>query len=189
VPNHVTLEGPTLTVSVRPLATLDAEEWLVRQLATAALAVHWRQDGAQDKLQVYPRAMTYEDQLIAIEDVADVDLAQALAAAIALPAEGHEQAAQRSLMLGSFTARDGDLEAALTHLEAAAASARGAGLPVLEAEAQVTRASVHAALGDYDAALPMLRAEVERLQGIAGTEDLLRDARAELEAYETLLGV
>lgn len=132
--------------------------------------------------------MSYEQQLIAIEDLADVDLAQALAAATALSSEGAEQATQRSLMLGSLTARDGDLDAALGHLKAASASARGAGLVVLEAEAQVTRASVHAALGEYDTAVPMLRSEVERLGGVSGAEELLRDARAELEAYENLLG-
>jgi len=59
---------------------------------------------------------------------------------------------------------------------------------VLEAKARITLASVHAASGDYRIAVPMLRAHIERLRRCGGTAQLLADACAELDAYETLLG-
>ncbi len=65
---------------------------------------------------------------------------------------------------------------------------RGGRDGLLEAEAQIPQVSVHAALGEYDTAAPMLRSEVERLGRVSGAEELLRDARAELEAYENLAG-
>lgn len=59
---------------------------------------------------------------------------------------------------------------------------------MLEAKARITLASVHAASGDYRIAVPMLRAHIERLRRCGGTAQLLADACAELDAYETLLG-
>jgi len=43
VPNHVTLHGTLLTVSVRPLVPMGEDGFLERQLLTAALALHVKQ--------------------------------------------------------------------------------------------------------------------------------------------------
>jgi len=40
VPNHVTLDGPQLSISVRPLERMGEDGYLERQLMAAALAVH-----------------------------------------------------------------------------------------------------------------------------------------------------
>jgi len=132
--------------------------------------------------------MTFRDQLYAIEDLADADLPTALADAAALDAQGPEEHAQKALMVGTLTARGGELGAAIEHLKHAATAAEEAGLALLLAEVRVTRASVHAALGEYDTALPMLRAQIQRLEAMPDGHELLRDAQAELAAYETLLG-
>ncbi len=39
IPNHVTLEAPTLTVTMSPMPMLDDASWLQHQLETASLAV------------------------------------------------------------------------------------------------------------------------------------------------------
>lgn len=130
--------------------------------------------------------MSFHAQLYAIEDLAETDLAAALQQAIALAPARPADLAARTLLVGTLTARTGDLDEALPHLEAAATAAQRASLPLQEAEARITAASVHAAKGDYDQALTMLRHQIARLPGIRGGEELLQDALAELQAYETL---
>lgn len=127
------------------------------------------------------RAMPRAIDIDAIEDLADREGPQV--ALLQLGAPEPDEGPAISLLRGALLARSGDLDGAL---KALAGPCEGSS-PIAY-EAQVTRASVWAAQGRYQQAVPALRAAVAGLRTSGGPAWLLHDAEAELAAYETLLG-
>ena len=130
-----------------------------------------------------------EQALEAAEDRADSgDLAGAIASLEALRSGRPPAEASRILTtIGAFTARSGDLEGALPQVELAEALAQAAGDPLARGLARLTRASILAALGQYDAALPMALEVARGPDHTPELAELCADARAEAEAYTNLV--
>jgi tetratricopeptide (TPR) repeat protein len=124
--------------------------------------------------------MPLHDALSAIEDLSEGAGPEAALAALATI---DAPAAHVALVRGTLLARTGDLTGALVVLDdALKAEERD-----VQLEAAVTQASVRAALGDYDRAVPQLRQALSALR-VEGPAWLCRDAEQELAAYETLSG-
>ncbi len=97
------------------------------------------------------------------------------------------QSAHLHLVRSSIIARSGRLRDALTELRLAEALANASARVDVALEVQVTRASIHAALGEYDVAIPMLAKAVSALGAHPELSELHGDAVAELEAYQNLM--
>ena len=128
-----------------------------------------------------------EQAIAAAEARADAgDLRGAISALEALrPGRPPAEASRILTAVASFAARSGDLEGALPQLELAEALASGA--PLALGLARLTRASILAALGDYDTALPMA---LEVARGPSHSSELAQlraDAQAEAAAYINLV--
>jgi len=91
------------------------------------------------------------------------------------------------LVQASITARSGRLQDALDELRVAEALANAASRTDVALEVQVTRASIHAALGEYNIAVPMLAKAVTALESHPELEELHADAVAELTSYRNLV--
>lgn len=122
--------------------------------------------------------------LDAIEDLADDDGPEAALATLAH--HPLHDAPEGRLLEAALLARAGRLEPSLAVL--GRLIARADLEAALALEARVTQASVWAALGHYEVAVPQLRAAVRDLEAHGGLPELLGDARAELAAYETVSG-
>jgi len=97
-------------------------------------------------------------------------------------------AAHLHLVQASIIARSGQLREALSELRMAEALANASHRVDVALEVEVTRASVHAALGEYGIAIPLMSRAVESLRGHPQLHELHADALAELESYRTLMG-
>ena len=98
------------------------------------------------------------------------------------------ESAHLHLLQASVIGRSGRLNDALSELRLAEAFANASGRTDVALEVDVTRASLHAALGEYDVAIPMLERAVAALASLPELVDLHRDAVAELESYRNLRG-
>lgn len=129
--------------------------------------------------------MSSEDARARAEELAD---AGSFDEALALLREAR-RGAQRPVAVavqiseGAVLARSGKLTEAVAVLELAEALAMG--LPALSAEARLMRASVLGGLGRYKVAIPLLERAVADLEGLGS--ELSADARAELQAFKTML--
>lgn len=119
-----------------------------------------------------------------IEDLAETHGPEAALAVLNDHALAETPAGQ--LLRGALLARAGDLDGALVVLTRLVGASEAG--PAIRLEAEVTLASVWAARGDYDQAVPRLRQAIRRLRSEGGPAWLLADAEAELAAYETLSG-
>jgi hypothetical protein len=97
-------------------------------------------------------------------------------------------AAHLHLVQGSIIARSGRMNDALTELRLAEALANAGSRVDVALEVEVTRASVHAALGEYSVAIPLMTRAVKALASHPELSELHRDATAELESYQQLFG-
>lgn len=133
--------------------------------------------------------MTFTDQLTTIESMADAgDIPGAIARLETLkPGLQPGDASSLHVLLGALTARAGRLEESLGSLELAEALATATNRQDLLLEAAVTRASVLAAMGRYDDAIPLMARAIKQLRGHPGLSWLLTDAEAELRSYRNLV--
>ena len=133
--------------------------------------------------------MTFTNQLAAIESMADAgDIPGAIAQLEALkPGLPPSDASALHVLLGALTARAGRLEESLEFLELAEALATATNRQDLRLEAAVTRASVLAALGRYDDAIPLISGSIRQLRDVPALSWLLSDAEAELRSYRNLV--
>ncbi len=95
-------------------------------------------------------------------------------------------AAHLHLVQGSIIARSGRLQDALTELRMAEALANAGSRVDVALEVEVTRASIHAALGEYTRAIPLMTRAIRALASHPELAELHRDAVAELESYQQL---
>ena len=128
-----------------------------------------------------------DQALTAAEARADAgDLPGAIDALEALrPGRPPAEASRILTAIASFVARSGDLEGALPQLELSEALAAGA--PLAHGLARLTRASVLAALGRYDSAVPMALEVARGPDDTPELAELRADARAEASAYINLV--
>ena len=133
--------------------------------------------------------MEFDASLQAAEERADSgDLTGALSELEALrPGLTPQPAGQLHLLLGALTARTGDLEGAIPHLERSLLLANVSQDVATALEARVTHASVLGALGLYDEAIPMLGRAVNELEAHPELAELRGEARAELRSYRNLV--
>ena len=133
--------------------------------------------------------MTFADTLASIEALAETgDLSGALARLEATrPGLPPHDASALLVLQGALTARTGDLDGSLVHLQHAEALAQAAKRPDVRLEASVTRASVLAAMGRYDDAIPLLSRSIIALRDYPELSGLLSDAQAELRSYRNLV--
>lgn len=133
--------------------------------------------------------MDFAEQLAAIEDLADTDGPEAAIERLEGLASGRplDESARVQLLLAQLTARTGDFDAASSVLERARVLAKAAGRASIILEERVTRASVLAASGSYDEAIPMMADAIDALAAHPELAELLADARAELRSYRNLV--
>lgn len=122
--------------------------------------------------------------LATIEAMAETDLPGALRALRALPPPATPPVL---LLEAELLARSGQLEAAFAPLDTLQTLCDAAPDLAVEAEAAVLRASVVAALGRFDEAMPMLASVIGVLEGHPSLTWLRDEARAELRAYSNLV--
>jgi hypothetical protein len=129
--------------------------------------------------------------------IKQLDAAEALAehdgeAALALLAPLKQglaptESAQLHLLSGCIRARSGRFGDAHVDLQMALALAQAASRNDLASEVEVTQASVFAAQGKYDQAIPLLARTVANIEGQPNMDGLLVEALAELRSYRNLV--
>ncbi|NCG20284.1 MAG: hypothetical protein GWP91_14850 [Rhodobacterales bacterium] len=134
-------------------------------------------------MQSFSRALEAAESL-AEEGDFDTALAQ-LDALLSGLAPG--PASKLHLMRCTLIARAGRLEDALEAFTRSEALANASKRTDVVLEGQVTRASILAALGDYDRAIPLLAKTIQALSEHEQLSVLHADAVAELKSYRTLV--